>query len=831
MVAASPRTRDALVKSLEGLGYRSELLARDYRFGDWFAENSPHRVATVATFARTPRSYDTACIGIVESNGTSRSNLINEFRALGAPVLLEIEGSCFREWMVSRDAGKHALVGQYDEGDIDRVFDERAEVWNPHQLYRAKNIGSFSWVPQFTLFSGLLPELEEHIQGQLEPLLRAALSQSSQAYQRETGRDPDPRKLFKLIFWLLTAKVFYDRGVRGFAKFSGETPDAERIIAAVAKQYGESVPTLLTQKCRAVAASHVWTTLDFKNISVDVLSQIWASALVDPSIKAELGVHRTPKPIVDFIVDRIGFDDNTNSSRLVLEPCSGSGSFLVGAMHALRDRLFGMSSADRHKYFTKTLLGIEKDPFGAEISRLALTLADFPNPNGWTILEEDVYKYSGLSELLNKSAVVLCNPPFRDFSSNERTPDLPSVKRPAALLNIVLDHLHPSGVLGFVLPRTFATGAGGYAEVRKRIAERFARIEVTTLPDKAFDASVETCLLVATNPVQHGARELTVNKVNDSAASWSRFERLREVDSSYTRHVSPEDFSYGVQMPDLAELWEYLEGNDTIGDVTEIHRGIEWNEPLTVSGEETGNRQRFEVDAPREGFTLGVPTRSKFDVYQLPQLKYLDVRPENQRGNAYTKADWSKPKAIVNKSARSRGQWRISAFPDRDGIVCYQTFIGIWPNSRQLDCNVLTAIINSPIANAFIVSWEGKTDVRLSTLKRIPVPYLDHTAAVEIGERVREYDRALQSSVQDRGSLYKRLAAIDAAVLDAYDLPPRLEHELLLYFSDSPRQTPFKFNGYVGYDEDEAYFTLSERLRSGFDQTTAKSFFASGAPD
>ena len=60
-------------------------------------------------------------------------------------------------------------------------------------------------------------------------------------------------------------------------------------------------------------------------------------------------------------------------------------------MNELRQRLFGATPAERHKYFSEHIAGIEKDPFGVEISRLALTLADFPNPGGWDVEESDVF--------------------------------------------------------------------------------------------------------------------------------------------------------------------------------------------------------------------------------------------------------------------------------------------------------------------------------------------------------------------------------------------------------------------------------------------------------
>ena len=143
-------------------------------------------------------------------------------------------------------------------------------------------------------------------------------------------------------------------------------------------------------------------------------------------------------------------------------------------MNVLRTRghFFGMTPAERHYYFVNHLVGIESDPFGVEISNLALTLADFPNSDGWCVVEADVFRDPTFEPLLRKARVVFCNPPFEDFSLKERERySVSSIQKPAELLNRVLDDLHPSGVLGFVMPRKFVDGRA-YTHLRGRLAER-----------------------------------------------------------------------------------------------------------------------------------------------------------------------------------------------------------------------------------------------------------------------------------------------------------------------------------------------------------------------
>ena len=213
-----PKTSEYLRETSTGLnsiGYGPQLIAKPYNFPDWFAHGEVVRV-DAAAFGQTPWDYDTACVGIVRSNGYSGQALINRCRALGAPFVLEINGVGVNEWAVARKKDNHQLLCTYQATEIDRLFENRAFAWKPEELLREKNIGKFTSI-QDGLFDGLVPELEEQIQARLDPLLTNTLTETSEAYKSSSGSiEYDPTDLFKLVFWLLTAKVFHDRRVTGF---------------------------------------------------------------------------------------------------------------------------------------------------------------------------------------------------------------------------------------------------------------------------------------------------------------------------------------------------------------------------------------------------------------------------------------------------------------------------------------------------------------------------------------------------------------------------------------------------------------------------------------
>src|SRR5260370_6037192 len=120
----------SLIAGLEQLGYRGPRLEIDYSFPDWFAGQEV-RTLRAAAFAQTPVSYETACIGITETNGLQGQPLINSLRGFGAPLLLEIAGNEVFEWAVSRLEDKHILLGSHPAGQLQAVIAERDSACKP----------------------------------------------------------------------------------------------------------------------------------------------------------------------------------------------------------------------------------------------------------------------------------------------------------------------------------------------------------------------------------------------------------------------------------------------------------------------------------------------------------------------------------------------------------------------------------------------------------------------------------------------------------------------------------------------------------------------------
>lgn len=202
-------------------------------------------------------------------------------------------------------------------------------------------------------------------------------------------------------------------------------------------------------------------------------------------------------------------------------------------------------------------------------------------------------------------------------------------------------------------------------------------------------------------------------------------------------------------------------------------------------------------------------------------MQYLNVQENEQRRNSWKNYDWSKPKAIAPKARVSRGHWRMVAFPDREGVYCHHTFYGVWPKDARHDEVTLSAILNSPVANAFVATSEGNRDITAEVLRLIPVPVFSPVQRKRLHALVARYQTSIAAMPLNMPENAERLLLeIDAVVLDAYHMPPRLERKLLDYFNDNERKVfDHDFKNYYPATFD-VFVSLSQYLDPRFAKAT-----------
>ena len=795
-------------------GYRDEAIVRNFAFADVLHPHNPTRHVALAAFTHTPPSYRSAALAAIPAGAGQADSLVDTYRALGAPLLFVYEKKRLSLWQV-RGTAPRPLHEHMRLDQIPALFEANRKGWNPEAIHRAKAIGAVDQSYQLDFVDvGLLPAVEGQIHAKLDRLLVDMLNAAASAC---ANKPPEPRLLFRIVFRLLAAKVLRDRNHPLARRW--DTDDLAHILQDIESHY--SLPAIL-QRCNSVLLPVIlaaWECLcdgiSFSNISSDDLALVYENTLVSRDTRLKFGTHSTPRQVSEYAVTRLGLHDQPLDELHIYEPFAGAGVFLVSALRHLRDLLpADWSDAKRHDFLVEHLSGDEVDDFACEVATLSLILADYPNRNGWRITQSDLFCNGNLSKRLTGSNIVLCNPPFQDFSNEERSAyrlSATQYSKPIEVLNTTLD-AHPRA-LAFVLPRAFILHRK-FARQRAKLEQRYRDIEIVELPDDLFRASrIDSSVVIAKNPRRTGSRRHTMLRSTVVAdADRSAFLKIGHITTS--RLVEREFFTANqgdLWIPPLRRLWEYLAESPRLGDFLTIHRGIEWQ-----SGQRSAwGRERH------PGYRRGLHTSKHMRQFLTPAPVWLDCREERLRGNA-VRLPWTAPKLIANAGRLSRFGWRIGATLDTTGLICSQQYFGLWPRQsvETAPLQAFAALINGPLASAFLAVHSPEKGIRIAAVKRIPVPAaLPETLA----DLVDEYGRCL-SGPGIENMTDERLSAlllnIDAAVLQAYDLPPRLEHELLTFFSAEGR--PVAHNWQHWNDPDAVRgLTLAERRSGQYDESVS----------
>lgn len=804
MTEAQTTSLRLIEHGLGKIGYAASARRRGYQFADYLGGAPTTRTVELAAFAREPFTYDTACIAAACADGQHGPELALALRALGAPMLFEVKaaGDLIR-WKVT-GKGDPSPLDEIPQSGIQQAFWRHRARWEPETILRAKSIPAEASARQLDFFdAGLMQAIGEAVSRKLGRLLEDALTDARKCHERKrTGSHMDYEGLFRLVFRLLAAKVLGDRGdVPGHWLAS----DVRTAINNVERFYFPSrpaTPALGDREIQDVVWGRIRGAFHFQNLSVDALAYIYENTLVSPQTREAYGTHSTPPQIAEYLVHHLPFEDVPLDELRVVEPCAGHGVFLVAAMRRMRDLLpRNMTARKRHDYFVERLVGIELEPFACEVARLSLMLADYPNPNGWRILREDIFTGSTLSRELKQAAIVLCNPPFEVFSPEEREAygnAVQQVQKPAEILRRVL-YPEPPAMLGLVLPRSFVSGRA-YREFNVRLGSTYAHAELVSLPDGVFTHSdAETVLLLSHGRKRREAPHCAVRSSVVLEADRGDFLACS------TPTMSRDDVWLGTKpslwTSPLEDVWGRLTRFNTLGDVAEVHRGIEFSIPLNEQ-----NRPSLISEKKHPCFVPGLEkVQGRLQEAFIHQgHAWLNVSPSVMRGNAY-KRPWNEPKVIVNGATVSRGTWRLIAVPDGSGLVCYQRLHGVWPGPGWT-IEALAAVLNGPLANAYVRDHEGKRDNRILTLKAVPVPRLTTGELVRLASLARRYirrrteigDGLLDAAIET--DLRRCLQELDALVLRGYDLPPRLERRVLDCFCGEERPVPFDFTSFFPRD-------------------------------
>jgi len=552
----------------------------------------------------------------------------------------------------------------------------------------------------------------------------------------------------------------------------------------------------------------------------------------DRKLRAALGIHATPSYLVDYIVWQLWpwIKEIPEEKRVVLEPACGHAPFLTAAVRLLRFLYSGLEGGF-HRYAKKNLIGIETDAFAQEILRLSLTMADVPNPNGWKIVEGDIYHGDVLSRRAKNATILLCNPPFEDFTPNEQESyrtegqQLRFFNKAAEMLWRTLPYMPEGSVFGVILPRGFLHKKN-LADLRKMIISDFGLHQICCLPKNVFrKARHESVVLAGRKAVDRAQKNgVGKNKVlyrHISRESLGNFqERYGGIDQYVLQSKFDEGPTFDLRLRELDDVWDYCERNfPKLGSISEGGQGLIYKGRDLPEEAKTFDKTRF-AGAVR-GYAL---FNRDIPLHKLPEEYWMNLAPEVIRRPMWG-LETGSAQILMNYAPVSADQWRLKALIDREGRPVRGRFLVFRIKRNDWSLNALWAVLNSPLVNAFIYAHTTDRDITAGTARRIPVPACSRKS-LEILERlVAEYFTLMEKKdtefgIDVRDKAKHLLFSIDAEVMRLYDLPPKMEKRVLDLFRGVQRRgVDFSFRGYY-HEGFESAVPLREYLSEEYQRST-----------
>lgn len=214
--------------------------------------------------------------------------------------------------------------------------------------------------------------------------------------------------------------------------------------------------------------------------------------------QGDAGQFRTPRHIIDFIVDVI----EPKKGDTILDPACGTAGFLISAYkNILKQQKDKPLTPDEKKKLMNNLVGYDISPDMVKLSKVNMYLHGFAEPK--------IFEYDTLSsdEKWDESFdVIMANPPFMSPQGGIRPHKRFSVQANRAevlFVDYIKEHLRPNGRAGIIVPEGIIfQSSGAYKQLRKMLVED-GLFAVVSLPQGVFNpyAGVKTSILFFDNTV------------------------------------------------------------------------------------------------------------------------------------------------------------------------------------------------------------------------------------------------------------------------------------------------------------------------------------------
>ncbi len=448
----------------------------------------------------------------------------------------------------------------------------------------------------------------------------------------------------------------------------------------------------------AKARKALFTYRYFYEEGEDVLGFLYLSGKNIAGRKAT-GAYYTPVKVVKHLVAKICEKDTDIFSKKILDPCCGTGNFLM--------QLPG-------DFKIEHVFGNDIDEISVKIARINLALKYRPDDIG--ILYKNVTHLDYLSEYeAGEFDYIIGNPPWGYRFSEEEKERLRydyqsakgrSIEAYDLFTEKALAGLKKGGSLSFVLPEALLN-VRAHMPVRKVIMEK-SSIRYLAYLGNVFDNVQCPCIILQ---LQHTGKQLSCAsmEVNDGKRKFSIL-RERKVDSAYFCFRTTDEEQ---------ELLEKVAGNP---------RCIALKGKASFAlGIVTGDNRTYLSETKK---IHSEPVLKGADIYKYrvkPAGSYLVFSPENFQQTA-PEAYYRAPEKLLYRFICNQ---LVFAYDDRQTLSLNSCNIVI-PHVDGMSVKYIMAILNSRIAQFFFDKSFGSVKVLRSHIESIPIPMASHERQEEV---------------------------------------------------------------------------------------------------
>ena len=232
--------------------------------------------------------------------------------------------------------------------------------------------------------------------------------------------------------------------------------------------------------------------------------------------QGEAGQFRTPRHIIDFIVEAV----DPKKNETIMDPACGTAGFLISAYkHILKTNQDQPLTPNEKSKLAKNLVGYDISPDMVRLAQVNMYLHGFLNP--------EIHEYDTLSSenrWEENFDVILANPPFMTPKGGIEPHAKFSIRARRAevlFVDYIIEHLNIDGKAGVIVPEgiIFNNNNKAYINLRKKLVENYL-IAVISLPQGVFlkpggKGNVKTSVLFFDKSLTKRTKNILFVKINN----------------------------------------------------------------------------------------------------------------------------------------------------------------------------------------------------------------------------------------------------------------------------------------------------------------------------